>query len=141
MITNRHCAFVTYAARPAAERAVDELQHKRILRVQRCKLMWGKPQEKRAPIEARDPAGTNMLPSGPPPNSMIPPQVRRGVLPLHGPALDKLAAPSLSEGALCSWTLLCIQEPLTRCCMLAGCIIKLLPLHKELRYRFLADKT
>ncbi|CAK0786800.1 hypothetical protein CVIRNUC_010014 [Coccomyxa viridis] len=75
VITNRHCAFVTYAARPAAERAVDELQHKLILRGQRCKLMWGKPQEKRAPIEARDPAGTNMLPSGPPPNSMIPPQV------------------------------------------------------------------
>ena len=64
MIANRHCAFVTYAERSAAERAVDELQHKLIVRGQRCKLMWGKPQEKRAPIEARDPAGSDMLPSG-----------------------------------------------------------------------------
>ena len=77
VIANRHCAFVTYAERSAAERAVDELQHKLIVRGQRCKLMWGKPQEKRAPIEARDPAGADMLPSGPPPSSMIPPQVCR----------------------------------------------------------------
>ena len=77
VIANRHCAFVTYAERSTAERAVDELQHKLIVRGQRCKLMWGKPQEKRAPIEARDPAGADMLPSGPPPSSMIPPQVRR----------------------------------------------------------------
>ena len=102
MITNRHCAFVTYAERPAAERAVDELQHKLILRGQRCKLMWGKPQEKKAPIEARDPAGRDMLPSGPPPGSMIPPQVWHGMLlPLHGPAhhLDKLTSPSATKGA------------------------------------------
>ena len=76
IIANRHCAFVTYAERSAAERAVDELQHKLIVRGQRCKLMWGKPQEKKLPIEARDPAGADMLPSGPPPSSMIPPQVR-----------------------------------------------------------------
>lgn len=77
VIANRHCAFVTYAERAAAERAVDELQHKLIVRGQRCKLMWGKPQEKRPSIEGRDPAGADMLPSGPPPTAMIPPQVWR----------------------------------------------------------------
>lgn len=86
VIANRHCAFVTYAERSAAERAVDELQHKLIVRGQRCKLMWGKPQEKRAPIEARDPAGADMLPTGPPPTSMIPPQVCHppGRISMHG---------------------------------------------------------
>ena len=69
----RHCAFVTYAMRESAERAAVELQHKLIVRGQRAKLMWGKPQERRpeAFTEGAQPANG----AGYVPPSMLPPQV------------------------------------------------------------------
>ncbi len=69
----RHCAFVTFATRASAERAAVELQHKLIVRGQRAKLMWGKPQEKRA--EAPD-SGAGPAAGAPVvPPAMLPPQV------------------------------------------------------------------
>ena len=73
----RHCAFVTFAQRGAAERAAEEMAHKLIVRGQRCKLMWGKPQAERRP--PMDPMMPSVLPPGAPgmpPPSMLPPQVR-----------------------------------------------------------------
>lgn len=57
---------MTFAERGAAERAADALQNKLIIRGQRAKLCWGKPQERRADAPA----------AGAPPPSMMPPQVR-----------------------------------------------------------------
>ncbi|CAL8465319.1 g4854 [Coccomyxa elongata] len=72
ILAARHCAFVTFATRQAAERAAQELQHKLIVRGQRAKLMWGKPQEKRT-LEA--PPTDGSAPPAVPPMSMLPPQV------------------------------------------------------------------
>ena len=77
ILGQRHCAFVTFAERSAAERAAEEMAHKLIVRGQRCKLMWGKPQAERRP--AMDPMMPSLLPPGAPgmpPPSMLPPQVR-----------------------------------------------------------------
>ncbi len=82
ILSARHCAFVTYATRPAAERAAQELQHKLIVRGQRAKLMWGKPQEKRT-LEYQDGMAPPEGGPRPPPMSMLPPQVCDILTPLH----------------------------------------------------------
>lgn len=64
----RHCAFVTFGERGSAERAAEELQNKLLVRGQRAKLCWGRPQERRP----------DAPPAGAPPPSMMPPQARRG---------------------------------------------------------------
>ena len=43
----RHCAFVTFMDRGAAEKAAVEMQNKLIIQGTRLKLMWGRPQERR----------------------------------------------------------------------------------------------
>jgi RNA recognition motif-containing protein len=84
ILSARHCAFVTFATRQAAERAAQELQHKLIVHGQRAKLMWGKPQEKRT-IEMPYQDGQAPPEGGarPPPMSMLPPQVRTLPLSSH----------------------------------------------------------
>lgn len=62
----RHCAFVTFGERGAAERAAEELQNKLLVRGQRAKLCWGRPQERRP----------DAPPAAAPPPSMMPPQAR-----------------------------------------------------------------
>lgn len=70
ILGQRHCAFVTFAQRGAAEAAAEEMAHKLIIRGQRCKLMWGKPQqERRAPADPMMPTGA------PPPGMMVPPSM------------------------------------------------------------------
>lgn len=64
IIELRRCAFVTFAERSQAERAAQELSNKLIIKGTRCKLMWGRPQERR--LEG--------APGAVPP-SMLPPQV------------------------------------------------------------------
>lgn len=56
----RSCGFVTYTTREAAERAAEALASKLVLRGQRCKLLWGKPQQ---------PRGDGAGPSGAPPST------------------------------------------------------------------------
>ncbi len=80
---------MTFAQRGAAEAAAEEMAHKLIVRGQRCKLMWGRPQQERRP--AADP----MAPTGPPPAgggamvppAMMPPQVCKSLwlVLLHPP--------------------------------------------------------
>ena len=62
IIEARRCAFVTFADRAPAEKAVDELSNRLIIRGIRAKVMWGRPQGHR--------------PDGTVPASMLPPQVR-----------------------------------------------------------------
>ena len=67
---------MTFAERSAAERAAEDMAHKLIIRGQRCKLMWGKPQAERRP--ALDPMLPSLAPPGAPgmpPPAMLPPQV------------------------------------------------------------------
>ena len=61
----RHCAFVTFTSRGDAERAAEALQSTLILRGQRAKLLWGKPQ-------GQEPAAAAAVAVPP---SMLPPQV------------------------------------------------------------------
>lgn len=56
----RHCAFVTFASRPEAEAAAEGLSGSLIIQGQRCRLLWGKPQQDRAPPVQLN---TAMLPS------------------------------------------------------------------------------
>ena len=44
----RSCAFVTFATRADAESAAEKMQNKLIVKGIRLKLMWGRPQERRA---------------------------------------------------------------------------------------------
>lgn len=48
IVDAKKCAFVTFATREAAERAMDEVALTFVLDGQRCKVHWGKPQEKPA---------------------------------------------------------------------------------------------
>lgn len=57
----RHCAFVTFADRGAAEKAAEGLAGRLYIQGQRCRLLWGRPQAER-PSSAAAP--------------MLPPQVR-----------------------------------------------------------------
>ena len=61
----RHCAFVTFSSRKDAERAADAMQSTLIIRGQRAKLLWGKPQ-------GQEPAAAAAVAVPP---SMMPPQV------------------------------------------------------------------
>ncbi len=79
VLETRHCAFVTFAERGSAERAAEGLQNKLIVRGQRAKLCWGRPQQERR---------ADALPGGAPPPSMVPPQARaRPSWPASRPSL------------------------------------------------------
>jgi hypothetical protein len=52
----RHCAFVTFVDRGAAEKAAEGLAGRLYIQGQRCRLLWGRPQAE------RNPAATSMLP-------------------------------------------------------------------------------
>lgn len=47
-VESRSCAFVTFSSRADAENAAEKLQNKLIVKGIRLKLMWGRPQERRA---------------------------------------------------------------------------------------------
>ena len=55
----RHCAFVTFVSRGAAEKAAEGLAGRLYIQGQRCRLLWGRPQAERTA----------------PATSMLPPQV------------------------------------------------------------------
>ncbi|GFH09766.1 uncharacterized protein HaLaN_04970, partial [Haematococcus lacustris] len=55
----KSCAFITYTTRASAEKAAEELHSKLIVKGQRLRLSWGKPQANAPPRPAEDP----MLPS------------------------------------------------------------------------------
>lgn len=59
-IETKHCAFVTFTSRQAAETAAEALSNQLIIKGNRCRLLWGKPQQKRDDAAA---AALNMLPS------------------------------------------------------------------------------
>lgn len=46
-IETRKCAFVTYTTRDAAEKAAEALAHQLIIKAEKLKVMWGKPQAPR----------------------------------------------------------------------------------------------
>jgi pre-mRNA-splicing factor RBM22/SLT11 len=46
-IESRKCAFVTYATRDAAEKAAEALANQLIIKGEKLKVMWGKPQAPR----------------------------------------------------------------------------------------------
>jgi pre-mRNA-splicing factor RBM22/SLT11 len=46
-IESRKCAFVTYTTRDAAEKAADALAHNLVIKGEKLKVMWGKPQASR----------------------------------------------------------------------------------------------
>jgi len=60
-LETRHCAFVTFADRGAAEKAADALAGRLYIHGQRCRLLWGKPQAPRPGAAAG--ATPAMLPS------------------------------------------------------------------------------
>lgn len=59
-IEQKHCAFVTFTSRQAAETAAEALSNRLIIKGNRCRLLWGKPQQKRDENAA---AAASMLPS------------------------------------------------------------------------------
>lgn len=59
-IEQKHCAFVTFTSRQAAETAAEALSNRLIIKGNRCRLLWGKPQQKRDESAA---AAASMLPS------------------------------------------------------------------------------
>ena len=59
-IEQKHCAFVTFTSRQAAETAAEALSNRLIIKGNRCRLLWGKPQQKRDESAA---ATASMLPS------------------------------------------------------------------------------
>lgn len=54
----RHCAFVTFVERGAAEKAAEGLAGRLYIQGQRCRLLWGRPQAERTPSAT----ATSMLP-------------------------------------------------------------------------------
>ena len=58
-IEQKHCAFVTFTSRQAAETAAEALSNRLIIKGNRCRLLWGKPQQKRDEAAA---AAASMLP-------------------------------------------------------------------------------
>lgn len=75
LITDRKCAFVTYATRAGAEKAAAELCNALVLKGSRCKLMWGKPSRQQGQLPPADGAGASTS-GGVPPPQFLPPQVR-----------------------------------------------------------------
>ncbi|KAK9820416.1 hypothetical protein WJX72_010055 [[Myrmecia] bisecta] len=67
VLSARHCAFVTFTTRAAAEKAAEELNNRLIINGSRLKLMWGRPQEKRPEADPMQPY---------PAPAMLPPQVQ-----------------------------------------------------------------
>ena len=59
-IEQKHCAFVTFTSRQAAETAAEALSNRLIIKGNRCRLLWGKPQQKRDEAAV---AALSMLPS------------------------------------------------------------------------------
>ena len=59
-IEHKQCAFVTFTSRQAAETAAEAMSNRLIIKGNRCRLLWGKPQEKR---DAAAAAALSMLPS------------------------------------------------------------------------------
>ncbi len=59
-IEHKQCAFVTFTSRQAAETAAEVMSNRLIIKGNRCRLLWGKPQEKR---DAAAAAALSMLPS------------------------------------------------------------------------------
>lgn len=47
IVANRNCAFVTYTTREGAERAAEKLANQLVIKGERLKVMWGKPQAPR----------------------------------------------------------------------------------------------
>ncbi|KAJ9529454.1 hypothetical protein QJQ45_013807, partial [Haematococcus lacustris] len=91
----KSCAFITYTTRASAEKAAEELHSKLIVKGQRLRLSWGKPQANAPPRPAEDP----MLPStsGRPPPGLIPHQALRPGAPT--PDLSRLY-PSMASDAM-----------------------------------------
>lgn len=48
-LESKGVAFVTFATRQAAETAAEALSNRLLVKGQRCKLLWGRPQPGRAP--------------------------------------------------------------------------------------------
>ena len=82
-IEHKHCAFVTFTSRQAAETAAEALSNRLIIKGNRCRLLWGKPQEKR---DAAAAAALSMLPS-----QVTPTFIARNTVPVTMPVLDVLA--------------------------------------------------
>ena len=59
-IEQKHCAFVTFTSRQAAETAAEALSNRLVIKGNRCRLLWGKPQQKRDQAAV---AAASMLPS------------------------------------------------------------------------------
>jgi pre-mRNA-splicing factor RBM22/SLT11 len=53
-IESRKCAFVTYTTRDAAEKAAEALAHHLIIKGEKLKVMWGKPQAPRGGSGSKD---------------------------------------------------------------------------------------
>jgi pre-mRNA-splicing factor RBM22/SLT11 len=56
MVLQRACAFVTYTTREGAEKAAEELSNKLVIKGQRLKLMWGRPQAAKPESDGSDQA-------------------------------------------------------------------------------------
>lgn len=64
-LDSRGCAFVTFVTRQAAEAAAEALANRLVIRGQRCRLLWGKPQPQRGPMNDGTATGGGALgPSG-----------------------------------------------------------------------------
>ncbi|CAN4109161.1 unnamed protein product [Withania somnifera] len=56
MVVQRGCAFVTYTTREGAEKAVEELVNKLVIKGLRLKLLWGRPPVPKIQSEVSDEA-------------------------------------------------------------------------------------
>ncbi|KAG9153391.1 hypothetical protein Leryth_017293 [Lithospermum erythrorhizon] len=73
LVPQRAYAFVTYTTREGAERAAEELSNKLVIKGQRLKLHWGRPQAPKPESEGTDGAGqqANVAHSGLLPRALI----------------------------------------------------------------------
>ena len=78
-IESKHCAFVTFTSRLAAETAAEALSNRLIIKGNRCRLLWGKPQQKRDDAAA---AAASMLPSQV--STVLPPLANAGATAVQG---------------------------------------------------------
>lgn len=99
----KSCAFVTFTARAAAEKAAEEMAHKLIVKATRLKVMWGKPREARpgagggaGPSDAMQPSSSGRPGAGAPPMMAaaaapgffnLPPPGAPGAVPYY-PSMD-----------------------------------------------------
>lgn len=78
VIESRHCAFITYTTRQAAETAAEELANRLIIKGTRLKLMWGRPHQPK-PQESIEDTGqpqTSAPSAAAARPTMLPPQVQ-----------------------------------------------------------------